>query len=117
MHSRRPRAVLLAAIGVLLLLGPTTRSIAAELDQYGGTTAIKGERTGFFHVEKIDGRYWFITPDGNAFFAVALSHMLSGESDLACDKVYGGDRQAWLTASFTKARQMGCIGEGRFAAE
>lgn len=80
---------------------------AAELDKYGGTTAIKGKATGFFHVENIDGRNWFITPDGNAFFAVALSHMLSGESDLACQNVYGGDSDAWLKGSFEKARDMG----------
>jgi hypothetical protein len=80
---------------------------AAELDKYGGTTAIKGEATGFFHIEKIDGRNWFITPDGNAFFAVALSHMLSGESDVACQNVYGGDADAWLKGSFEKAREMG----------
>ena len=80
---------------------------AAELDKYGGTTAIRGEATGFFHIEEIDGRHWFITPDGNAFFAVALSHMLSGESDVACQNVYGGDADAWLKGSFEKARKMG----------
>ncbi len=80
---------------------------AAELDKYGGTTAIKGKATGFFHIEKVDGRDWFITPDGNAFFAVGLSHMLSGESDVACQNVYGGDADAWLKGSFEKAREMG----------
>ena len=72
---------------------------AAELDKYGGTTAIRGEATGFFHIEEIDGRHWFI--------AVALSHMLSGESDVACQNVYGGDADAWLKGSFEKARKMG----------
>tara|TARA_R110002049_G_scaffold182485_2_gene350328 strand:- start:62899 stop:64350 length:1452 start_codon:yes stop_codon:yes gene_type:complete len=81
--------------------------VAAELDQYGGTTAIKGKATGFFHIEEIDGRNWFITPEGNAFFAVGLSHMLSGESDVACQNVYGGDADAWLKGSFEKARAMG----------
>ena len=28
----------------------------AELDEYGGWTGIQGEKTGFFHVKKIDGR-------------------------------------------------------------
>ena len=80
---------------------------AEDLDKYGGTTAIKGEKTGFFHIQKINGRNWFITPDGNAFFAVALSHMLSGESNVACQNVYGGDSDAWLRGSFKKARKMG----------
>lgn len=99
------------AIGVLLtgLVLPQFASIssAAGLDKYGGTTAIKGKTTGFFHVQEIDGRNWFITPDGNAFFAVGLSHMLSGESDLACQNVYGGDADAWLKGSFEMARKMG----------
>ena len=82
-------------------------SLGQELDKYGGTTAIKGTKTGFFHVEKIGGRNWFITPDGNAFFAVSLSHLLSGESDLACQNIYDGDADAWLKGSFEKAREMG----------
>jgi hypothetical protein len=77
------------------------------LDQYGGWPEIKGRKTGFFHVEEIAGRNWFITPDGNAFFAVGLSHMLSGESDLACSNVYGGDAVAWLKGAYGKAAKMG----------
>jgi len=85
----------------------TSTLLAQELDKYGGTTAIKGKATGFFHIEKIDGRNWFITPDGNAFFAVALSHTFSGESNVACQNVYGGDSDAWLKGSFEKAKAMG----------
>ena len=90
----------------LVALGCMT-GYAQELDKYGGTTAIKGEATGFFQIAQIDGRNWFITPDGNAFFAVGLSHMLSGESDLACRNVYNGDADAWLKGSFERARAMG----------
>lgn len=86
---------------------PVQAQDSAQLDKYGGTTAIKGEATGFFHIEEIDGRQWFITPDGNAFFAVALSHTFSGESDLACKNVYGGDSDKWLKGSFENARAMG----------
>ena len=88
----------------------TALSLAAEkdeLDSFGGYTGIKGEATGFFHFEKIDDRYWFVTPEGNVFFPVALSHLYSGESDLAAKNVYGGDSDRWLTDSFTKARAMG----------
>lgn len=83
--------------------------LAAEkkLDHYGGFTAIKGKKTGFFHLEKIDGRHWFINPEGNVFFPVGLSHLYSGESDVACQNVYGGDSDAWLADSLAKARAMG----------
>ena len=35
-----------------------------------------------------------VTPDGNVFFPVALSHLFSGESNTACENVYGGDPDA-----------------------
>ena len=58
-------------------------------------------------MEEIDGRNWFVTPEGNVFFAVSLSHLFSGESDVACQNVYGGDTDAWLKGSLDKAREMG----------
>lgn len=82
-------------------------SAKPSTDPYGGTTTISTEATGFFRTEEIDGRRWFITPEGNAFFPVALSHLFSGESDLAAKNVYGGDADAWLTDSFAKAQAMG----------
>ncbi|TWT81501.1 hypothetical protein CA13_29540 [Planctomycetes bacterium CA13] len=91
----------------LILLGMATLTMAEELDAYGGLRSIQGERTGFFHLQQINGRDWFITPEGNAFFAVALSHLYSGDSDLACANVYEGDVDAWLDGSFKKARALG----------
>ena len=78
-----------------------------DLDKYGGFKGIQGRTTGFFHIEEINGRSWFITPEGNAFFAIALSHLFSGESDLACQNVYSGDADAWMKDSFRKAKAMG----------
>jgi hypothetical protein len=44
-----------------------------KCDIYGG---IKGEKTypatGFFYLEEIDGRWWFITPEGNRFLAKGI---------------------------------------------
>lgn len=38
-------------------------------DRFGGIKAApRGKSTGFFHVEKIEGRWWLITPEGNRFF-------------------------------------------------
>jgi hypothetical protein len=78
-----------------------------QLDRFGGWTGIQGKATGYFHFEEIDGRNWFVTPEGNVFFAVSLSHVFSGESDVACQNVYGGDTDAWLKGSLDKAREMG----------
>ena len=109
-NMKRIRNALLVAIFTLLLpamLPAVHASDEAELDQYGGWTGIQGEATGFFHLEEIDGRDWFVTPDGNVFFPVALSHLYSGETQLACQNVYGGDKDAWMKDSFAKARAMG----------
>ena len=36
---------------------------------YGGVRETKARATGFFRVEKIDGRWWFIDPDGHLFLS------------------------------------------------
>jgi hypothetical protein len=45
-----------------------------ETDQYGGWKHIQGEATGFFHVQQLEGRWWFITPEGHGFIAVGMNH-------------------------------------------
>ncbi|MGD0650071.1 MAG: hypothetical protein ABSA97_02850 [Verrucomicrobiia bacterium] len=37
--------------------------------QYGGFLNTKARATGFFHVEQIDGRWWFVCPEGHRFFS------------------------------------------------
>ena len=95
----------IAFISLLVCLLPSLG--AAGLDQYGGWTGLKGEKTGFFHIEKIKGRYWFVTPDGNVFYPVALSHMLSGETRTAAKTLFGNDKEAWVRDSVNKAREIG----------
>ncbi len=72
MRSQQP-VLRLVAVALSSLAFTACQLSASELDSYGGDTSIQGSKTGFFHVEEIDGRNWFITPEGNAFFAVALS--------------------------------------------
>lgn len=42
---------------------------AAGLDEYGGWPEIWGRKTGFFGLEKIRDRWWFVTPAGSAFLS------------------------------------------------
>ncbi len=42
-------------------------------DVYGGFVSTKAQATGFFHVEQIDGRWWFVTPDGHLFFSTGVN--------------------------------------------
>jgi hypothetical protein len=70
-------------------------------DSFGGTTAVRSEASGHFRVEKTDGRWWFVTPDGNAFLSLGVNHM-----DLAALKYpdngyifrqrYGGDTDRFI---------------------
>lgn len=36
---------------------------------------LRGKATGFFHVEQIDGRWWVIDPNGDAFYVVGTDHV------------------------------------------
>ncbi len=47
---------------------------AADTDPYGGHAALKGKSTGWFHVEQLGSRWLFVTPDGNAFFSLGITH-------------------------------------------
>ena len=40
------------------------------LCRYGGFVGTKAEATGFFRVEKKDGRWWFVDPDGHLFLSL-----------------------------------------------
>ena len=45
--------------------------LAQEFDQYGGWTGLSGHNTsGFFRTEKINGRYWLVTPENHVFWSV-----------------------------------------------
>jgi hypothetical protein len=44
-----------------------------EYDTYGGWKGLQGTQTGFFHPQQINGKWWFITPEGNAYWLVGIS--------------------------------------------
>ncbi len=50
-------------------------------DQYGGLAGSKEQfgliGTGFFQVSKIKGKWWFVTPEGNLFFALGMDSVLN----------------------------------------
>jgi len=53
----------------------------ASLDPYGGDTRVTGSNTdGYFRVEKIDGRYWLVTPDNHGFFSLAHTTTLYNDT-------------------------------------
>ncbi len=50
-------------------------SHSAELDPYGGWKDIRGQATGWFHLESINGRTLLITPEGHGFAALGVNHI------------------------------------------
>ncbi len=48
---------------------------AGGYDRFGGWTELKGEPTGFFHVERINGKWWLVDPEGNVFISKGVNHV------------------------------------------
>jgi len=48
--------------------------------KYGGYLNTKARATGFFRVEKIDGKWWFVDPDGHLFLSVGVDSIGAGAS-------------------------------------
>jgi hypothetical protein len=66
----RHRAALLL---VLLLLCAGNSRGQPSLDSYGGWTELRSIATGWFYVTKLEGRWWFVDPDGNAFLSLGVN--------------------------------------------
>ena len=65
------------ALRAQVVAGKESVSAPAEVegrDRYGGRTAIQREAAGFFRVEQVSGRWFFITPDGHPFIALGANH-------------------------------------------
>ena len=49
--------------------------------QYGGYANTKARATGFFRVEQVDGKWWFVDPDGHLFFSTSVTGIGAGGGD------------------------------------
>ncbi|HEY3838253.1 MAG TPA: hypothetical protein VGL72_16855 [Bryobacteraceae bacterium] len=64
------------SVGLTLILAFGTSIPAAGAgDPYGGWTQLRGTPTFYFHTEQIQGRWWLVTPDGNAFFSKGVDNV------------------------------------------
>jgi hypothetical protein len=61
--------------------------------RYGGYRETKAKATGFFRVEQVDGRWWFVDPDGHLFFSTSSTGMGSGGGE---SRLQG--RESYFTA-------------------
>lgn len=70
-------------LAVVLLAGPACPA-SNDYDAYGGWLKVKGKKTGFFHLEQLQGRWWLVTPEGNAFLSKGVCNVsYSPEADSA----------------------------------
>jgi hypothetical protein len=46
---------------------------AVRRDPYGGRLDVQGRASGWFHVQKLDGRWRLVTPDGHPFFSLGVN--------------------------------------------
>ncbi len=46
----------------------------SRYDNYGGLKGISAASTGFFRLDNIEGRSFFITPSGNAYLSLGINH-------------------------------------------
>jgi hypothetical protein len=49
--------------------------------KYGGYVNTKAKATGFFRVEQVEGKWWFVDPDGHLFFSTGSTCIDSGSDD------------------------------------
>lgn len=55
-----------------------TSTVAFGYSPYGGYLRAKTKATGFFRTEKIDGRWWFVDPEGYRFLSIGLDCIAAG---------------------------------------
>lgn len=56
------------------------QTLRFDVSKYGGYLDTKAEATGFFRVEKIDGKWWFIDPEGHYFISTGSTGIGAGGS-------------------------------------
>ena len=66
----------------------------------------------FYTIEKRDGRWWFITPDGALFWSIGMNHIDSAalryvESDGVWEREFGNSHEQWLRAVADDLRDWG----------
>ncbi|MBM3840396.1 MAG: beta-agarase [Verrucomicrobia bacterium] len=89
---------------------------AESRDRFGGWDGVRGQATGFFHTEQIQGVWWLITPDGNAFLSKGVNHV-SYTADQAPSLGYApyarvtaaqyGSAQKWAEATAARLKSWG----------
>ena len=87
----------------------------SELDEYGGLKSVRGNSaTGFFHTEKINGRWWLVDPAGGLFLSKGVNSISPGRTTGVKEALVQkfGDTTGWARATTALLRGNGfnCVG-------
>ncbi len=75
------------------------------VDGYGGFTAFKKNKTGYFRTEKINDRWWVIDPDGHPFYVMAVNSVRTAKSSPLPAK-YKDDKD-WINKTIPELQAIG----------
>lgn len=67
-------AVVILFFGLISCGDVAKNETSTDVDKYGGWKEKKLTKTGFFHTEHDETRWWFVTPEGNAFLSFGINH-------------------------------------------
>jgi len=91
-------------------------TLLEDYDEFGGWKGLKGNATRFFHVEKINGVWWFVDPLGHVFISKGCNHVsfypdwspATGRSNYheAARRKYG-DENSWATFAVNRLKSWG----------
>jgi len=86
-------------------------------DIYGGWKTMELEATGFFRTEKVDGRWWMVTPEGHPFIMKAVACFSAGSSvgqrETCIDK--WGSASKWAVRESKRFRRYGFNSAGAWS--
>jgi len=106
----------IAGFLVAIVIVPALVPAAALRDRYGGWGGLRFEKRGWFYVAQRNGTWWFVTPEGAAFFSKGVNHV-SYTGDRAPALGYApfgrvtarkyGSRENWARTAAERLRKWG----------
>ena len=88
-----------------------------DLDEYGGLKSARGKAPGFFHTEKISGRWWLVDPVGGLFLSRSVNSVNMGKTKTVKEALTRKfhDEAGWAGATTAVLRENGFNGTGAWS--